>query len=51
MVDGNIDVTVLDGYAVGTAPKQFDRNMVIAQKELNALVGHNPSLVVIVSLF
>jgi hypothetical protein len=51
LVDCDVDVTVFDCDAVGTAPEQFDREGVVAEKELDAFKGNNPPLVVEVGLF
>lgn len=50
VVDGDVDVAVLDRDAARAAPEQSDRDAVVGQQELDALEGHHPSLEILVGL-
>lgn len=50
VVNGDVDVAVLDRDAARAAPEESDRDAVVGQQELDALEGHHPSLEVLVGL-
>jgi hypothetical protein len=50
VVDGDVDVAVLDSDAARAAPEQLDRDAVELQQELDSLECNYPPLVVLVRL-
>ena len=50
VVDGNIDITVLNGDTIGATTKNLDGNAIIFQDKLNSLKSNNSGFMIKVSL-